>query len=359
MGMVMNIACSDNNNQVQDDPEEIDDPVTDPNAKLVPTVRIASTVSIPDTNDPGLKNPIWLLDNIGRDWVLNLPLNTYVVFKLEGSYSQILFQWMSSANYNYDVTQYGCPSGYEIQVSSNSTNGNDGSWDTVVDESNNLWAARAHHIKNNDIQWVRFRVTSGGSNIDEIDIHDLSNSDGHPIDTWGFIGDSKTADTFWRNKIGAPQFNEKVHELVPERFPSMINFGIGGNNSEHLLARLQQTINNNKGIYFWAVAIGTNDGDAEQFENNLKQIIETLLENGKQPIVARIAYRTDSNNQYVQAFNIIIDRLVEEYELPAGPDLYSYFEQNPEHLRDGLHPTYTDGVRAIQRLWAEVAAKIK
>jgi len=48
---------------------------------------------------------------------------------------------------------------------------------------------------------------------------------------------------------------------------------------------------------------------------------------------------------------------VQEYDLPAGPDLYAYFEQNPSHLRDGLHPTETDGIRAIQRLWAEVAGR--
>jgi len=360
----MNSACKES--YLPDEyPEEItgaEDPGSNlkPNAAIVPAVRVTSIVSISGANDATLTNPSWLLDNRGREWVRRLPINTYVVFQLSGSYSHLLFQWMSSANNNYNEIQYGAPTGYQIQVSSNSTNGSNGNWETVVIVQNNGWAARAHEIRGTNIRWIRFRVTGGGTNIDEFDIHDLSRSrQGDAVDTWAFIGDSNTAGTFWRSRQGAPHFNTQVHSINPARYPSMINFGIGGNNSGDLLARLQQTIDNNQGIYFWAVAIGTNDGDAIQFENNLKQIIETLINNGKQPIIARIAYRTDDafNNENVKTFNRIIDRLVDEYDLPAGPNLYTYFERNPAHLRDGLHPTESDGVRAIQRLWAEVACR--
>ena len=343
-----------------DNPNPQPGPNPNPNAAIVPAIRVASTVSIPGVNDPVLMNPSWLLDNRGREWVRTLPVNTWVVFQLSKPFSRLLFQWMSSANPNHNDTQYGAPAGYQIQISSNSTNGSNGSWETAAIVQNNSWAARAHEIRGTNIRWIRFRVTGGGTNIDEIDIHDLSqSSSGDAVDTWAFIGDSNTAGTYWRNPLGAPHFNELVHAINPARYPSMINFGISGNNSEDMLARLQQTIDNNQGIYFWAVAIGTNDGDAGQFENNLRLIIETLIDNGKQPVVARIAYRTDSsyNNENVKTFNIIIDRLVAAYNLPPGPDLYAYFERNPSHLYDGLHPTERDGVRAIQRLWAEVAGR--
>ena len=342
-------------------PDPDPEPEPEPNRIVVPAVRISSTVTIPDTNDPALSNPSWLLDNKGREWVRLLPENTWVVFQLSKSLSHFLFQWMSSANYNYNETQYGAPRSYQVQVSSNSTDGSNGSWTTAVDVQNNEWAARAHEIEGDNIRWVRFWVTGGGTNIDEIDIHDLSQSKkGDAVDTWAFIGDSNTADTYWRDPQGAPPFNEQVHRINPDRFPSMINFGIGGNNSGHLLARLQQTITNNTGLHFWAICIGSNDGNAEQYEQNLKAIIRMLIDNGKQPIIARIPYRTDSpyNNSIVQSLNVVVDRLTQQYQLPTGPDLYRYFETNPTQLRDGLHPTYTDGVRAIQRLWAETACSL-
>jgi lysophospholipase L1-like esterase len=285
-------------------------------------------------------------------------LNNYVVFQLSKPLSHFLFQWMSSANYNHNETQYGAPAGYQIQVSSNSTDGTNGQWVTAVNVQNNAWAARAHEIKGTDIRWVRFQVTGGGSSIDEIDMHDLSQSKpGDDVDTWAFIGNSITADTYWRDPQGAPPFNERVNTRQTSRYPSMINFGIGGNTSAMLLARLQQTIDNNQGIHFWAIGIGTNDGDATLYEQNLKNIIEMLIRNGKRPIIARIPYRSDSAdlNGVVQSLNVVVDRLTAQYKLPAGPDLYTYFERNPTHLRDGVHPTYTEGVSAIQRLWAEVA----
>ena len=381
--VALNTACRDNAPLVVDDPEEINggdipepepepepnpnpEPEPEPNPNpvgtVVPAVRVASTVSIPDTSDPNLSNPDWLLDNRGRVWVRPLPLNTYIVFQLSQPLSHFLFQWMSSANYNYNETRYGAPGSYQIQVSSNSTDGSNGSWETVVTVQDNVWAARAHEIKGTGIRWVRFQVTSYGPNsdaisIDEVDIHDLSLCRaGDTVDTWGFIGDSNTADTYWRDPQGEPPFNEQVHALQPARFPSMINFGIGGNNSAMLLERLQETIDNNEGIYFWAICIGSNDGNAAQYEQNLESIINILVDNGKQPIVARIPYRTDPEfNNVVRALNEVVDKLTAQYDLPAGPDLYAYFEQNPSHLRDGLHPTYTDGVNAIQKLWAAVA----
>ena len=340
------------------DPDPGKNPNPNPDVTVVPALRVASSVSIPDADEQALRNPSWLLDNRGREWVRPLPANVWVVFQLSKPVTHFLFQWMSSANYNYNETQYGAPGSYQIHVSSNSTDGRNGDWTAVADIQNNVWSARAHEIRGNNIQWVRFRVTGGGTNIDEIDIHDLSQSKtGDAVDTWAFIGDSQTADTYWRDPQGAPPFNEQVFILQPDRFPSMINFGIGGNNSGDLLGRLQQTLDNNKGIHFWAICIGANDGNAAQYEQNLTAIINMLIENGKQPVVARIPYRTDSqyNNSIVQSLNEVVDRLTEQYNLPTGPNLYRYFEQNPAHLRDGLHPTYSDGVRAIQRLWAEVA----
>jgi len=300
-----------------------------------------------------------LSDNRGRVWVRSIPLNTYVTLKLSRPLSHMLFQWMSSANYNYNETQYGAPGSYQIQVSSNSSNGNDGTWVTAVEVSGNSVAARAHEIKAGNIQWLRFRITAGGSAVDEIDIHDLSQCvPGVACDTWAFIGDSITADTFWREYWGNFQtgkpFNEWVGECQPERFPSMMNLGIGGGNSGSLLARLQQTLNDNPSVHFWAVGIGSNDSNATQFEQNLVGILNMLLANGKQPILARIPFSTTLPDSRIQSLNAVVDKLTKTHGLPEGPDLYAFFKQHTSQLRDGLHPAPA-GVESIQQLWAEVA----
>ena len=343
------------------EPEPDPDPGTNPRpGSVVPAPSVPFTVqSIPGFNSADLSR---LSDNRGRVWVRPLPLNTYVTLKLLRPLSHMLFQWMSSANYDYNVTQYGAPSSYQIQISSDSTNGSNGAWTTVANVQGNSVSARAHEIKGQNIQWVRFQVTAGNSAIDEIDIHDLSLCvPGVACDTWAFVGDSITTDTFWREywdnlQVGRP-FNEWVEMCQPERFPSMINFGIGGNNAGHVLARLQQTINDNPGIHFWAVGIGSNDSNLTQFEQNLVGILNVLKTNGKQPILARIPFSTTVPDSRIQSLNAVIDRLTQNYELPEGPDLYAFFKQNTSQLRDGLHPAPA-GVESIQRLWAEVACSL-
>ena len=332
--------------------------------EVAPAARVFAAVQ----DIPGFRPPGWLSDNQGRTWVEDLPLDTYIVFKLPQPLSRLLFQWMSSANYNYSETRYGAPKSYQIQISSDSTDGIDGKWVTAADIQNNLAAARAHEIKGDNIRWVRFCVTGGGTSIDEIDIHDLSLCrEGTYPDTWGFVGDSITADSFWRDAATGKPFNERVNDICPERYPSMINLGIGGDNAKTLHDRLQHTIDLNPGVYFWAVGIGTNGSEnAEQYEFYLRKIIQMLRENGKQPIVARIPYINiddASSDSRIQSYNAVIDRLTAEYRLPSGPDLYTAFREHSgdsgtnSYYRDPYHPN-ADGVEAINRLWAEAACRL-
>jgi hypothetical protein len=332
-----------------------------PGSVIAPAPRVDATIQIPGFGNDDYSR---LSDNRGRAWVRPLPLDADIVFRLPQPLSRLLFQWMSSGNYNHNMIQYGAPTGYRIEVSSNSTNGSDGNWEEVADVSDNRWAARAHLITGERIQWIRFRVTGGGSSIDEFDIHDLSLCQpGIPCDTWGFLGDSITADTFWRGARAGEPFNEMVSATCNQfpRFPSMINFGVGGNNSRHLLAELQQPIDDNTGVHFWAIGIGTNDGEVGAYEQNLRSILNMLRDNGKQPILAYVPYSSVLPDSHIRSLNEVIERLGGEYGLAAGPDLYTHFRSNPSHLRDGIHPTdgfstrAFDGVAAIQRLWAKAA----
>ena len=325
---------------------------------LVPAPRVMATVH----EVRGLGTPTWLQDNAGRTWVNPLPMNTYVVFELPQPISRILFQWMASGNYNHNTIQYGGPSSYDLEYSMDSTNGTDGSWMSAANVSGNQVSSRSHVIQGENIKWIRFRVTGGGSSIDEIDIHDLSAAaSSGAADTWGFIGDSITAFAFWRDAAAGKAFNTIVHETDASRYPSMMNLGIGGQNARHIRDRIKQSIEMNPGIHFWAIGIGTNGNDSSsQFEGYMREIIQIVLDSGKVPILARIPYSLDSGvNAHVQQYNRVIDSLKIEYGLIAGPDLYNAFKENSDsYFRDRLHPNNT-GIEAINRLWAQIALDIQ
>ena len=308
---------------------------------------------------PGMGTLGWLLDNKGRTWVRDLPMNMYVVFKLPRPYTHLLFQWMSSINYNYTDTRLGGPESYQIDISSNSTNGRDGDWISAADVKNNYVAARAHVIESENIRWIRFRVTGGGLAIDEIDIHDLEQCEpGGAWDTWGFIGDSITAFAYWRDAEAGKPFNMRVNEQNPDRYPSMINFGVGGDKAEDVYARLPRTLELNDGIHFWAIGIGSNDVDAVRYEQYLRNILDLLIDNGKEPIIARIPYSSSLSDARIRSLNAVVDRLTVEYGLFAGPDLYNYYRGHLSCLAgDGLHPSY-EGMEAMNELWAKTALAI-
>gem|GEM_PF-964749 len=323
---------------------------------VTPTLRVPVTVQ----NVPTIGTPTWLLDNRGRVGITHIPVNAYVTFRLPQPLSHILFQWMSSGNYDYTTIQFGGPSSYDIQVSSNSTDGSNGNWTTVESIRGNTVAARSHVIKSPNIQWVRFRVGAGNGNVDEIDIHDLSQTqEGVAMDTWGFIGDSITAFAFWRDAAAGKPFNVWVNESIPGRYPSMVNFGVGGQNAQHIVNRLQNTIDMNPGVHFYAIGIGTNGSNSEsQFRSQLIEMINILQRNGKQAIIARIpATRSGSMDSRIQQYNAVIDDLTRIYDLPAGPDLYTAFTNNPTYFRDDLHPSNI-GIEVMNRLWAEAACNL-
>ena len=331
------------------------------NVEVVPAPRVAVTQV---TGSP----PTHLLDNIGRIGG-NLTVGVNVTFSLPDPLTRILFQWMSSSNGSYTTTAYGPPSQYVIEYSTDSTNGTNGIWRVAVNETNNVVAARAHVIQSGSpMRYVRFRITGGtGTHVDEIDIHDLTKGQpGDPFDTWGFIGDSLTAAAYWRDPTAGTAFNKAVNLVDGERYPSMINFGVGSNTAGSIYDRLQRTIDLNPGIHFWAIGVGTNDTSYTDaaYRQNLTRIVEMLISNGKQPIITRIPFTTIGtptgwgSNIRVQALNVIVEEVRAEFGLPVGPDLYTYFQNNPSQLyTDGVHHIAA-GWEGMNKLWADVALTI-
>jgi lysophospholipase L1-like esterase len=295
--------------------------------------------------------------------------SSWIAVKLEIGPSKIFFTW-NSTNYMWSdsiASPANCAEGlplpvdYTILVSSNSTNGNDGDWKTVDSIIGNTVAARGHVIDFYNSFWVKMFVQKGSGKIDEIEIYDISNGND---DTWFFMGTSITATAF-KGPVQIKNFGhyimEYVKEFNPNATPAIIRGGIGCATSAGIAADINKFIHVVGNVKFFAIEIGTNDatgGSTDNlagFTNNLQTIISACKSHGIYPILARIPATNPEktswqiNDGYLKA----IDDLTKKNNLIPGPDLYSWFLNHPEELKDdGIHPSKQGGA-SIQRLWAE------
>lgn len=314
----------------------------------------------------------------------------WVAIHLGSGPTRVLMEWNAGGNYNYadpitptstPSTDYGSPLAYAIYTSSNSTTGADGMWTLVASVTNNTYRTRSHSFDFTGMSWVKMSVTAiptfssaNGLALDEIEVYDTSVSYSRgriPEDTWFFMGDSITA--FWANRAtGAgtppaytndpashmPDFAQWINSYNTNYFPSMINGGIGGELSANGLARLQTNLTANPDYYYWALSYGSNDSagnnnNTTSFKNNMQAMISLLLANGRMPVIPHIPYASDGSHNYVTNFNVVIDALVASNHILAGPDLYTFFKNNPGQLQaDGLHPNDA-GMRSDNLLWAQ------
>jgi lysophospholipase L1-like esterase len=283
--------------------------------------------------------------------------------------SRVLLEWSSGANYSY-TDAANIPRQYRIEVSST---GEEGSWEEQVNVSDNSVRTRTHVLELQEgIAWVRMHLPSGTIQLDEIDIHDLSNAGNH-FDSWFFLGDSNGAHAFDRSTAHG-SFAEMVHAQGRGFFPAMVNGGVGGNKTSDALDRLESALNEHPAIQFWAVSLGTNNvgginsQEFARFRREMLEIIRLIQEvHGRVAFIANIPFigtagatcQPGPYRQGIHEYNRIIKELIEETNALPGPDLYAYFERNCEQLAviDGLHFT-AEGHRAVNALWAHAVAPI-
>ncbi|WP_437956311.1 GDSL-type esterase/lipase family protein [Sorangium sp. So ce119] len=303
-------------------------------------------------------------------WIAGKPTAAapaWVAIQVGTGYERLLLSWTASYNYNYTDVQYGAPGAYRVETSSDSTNGQDGTWKSVAEVTDNPVRTRAHSFDFGGQSWVRFVVTAApattadaGVQLDEIDVHDISNG---AEDTWFFLGDSITAFAYDRDTPATqPSFAENIHAAHEANYPAMINGGIGGeltkatDDRPSALDRLDDVLEMNPDFHFFAIGYGTNDSwdqtDPSTFRSNLQELIDRIQEAGRVPVLARIPFSPDGHHDTLDVFNQAIDELTQENGLVPGPDLYAYFEDHPEQLDDQVHPGPAGRV-AMNKLWAE------
>lgn len=275
--------------------------------------------------------------------------------------TRLLLSWTSSGNHDYWDRFYGAPVDYRIEVSADSTDGRDGTWRTVVDVKENPAHGRAHSFSFAAMRWVRFVVTrlpsevnQWGLYLDEIDLHDLSYGGN---DVWAFLGDSITAETADRSTPHRPSFQDQIAARHPGYRPATINVGLCRFKTPEVLQRLDELLALNPDAHVWAILIGSNDGTPEMLRDALRPIVERLKTAGKIPIVARIPFQTKYGPDYAATKNAALDEVVRAAGLGPGPDLYTWFKEHPERLRDGLHPDNAGAIE-LNRLWAEDVAPL-
>jgi len=253
------------------------------------------------------------------------------------------------------------PRSYVVEVSADSTDGEDGHFTKVVSVDDNAVRTREHAFDFSGKKWVRFSVTGAPETsatvaLDELALYDLSASGpDDATDTWFFLGDSITQGAFTRNH-GDYDFDAIVTAGAPDFTPAYLNGGIGGELAKGGLARLDQAIELNPDITHFVIGYGTNDSWGDQsaaavgFEDTMNELVSRLRGAGKVPILARIPYASKSHST-LPAFNDIIDRITAEQGLPCGADLYGWFLLHPDQLGDdGVHPN-TQGYARMNEQW--------
>ncbi|MFK7800372.1 MAG: PA14 domain-containing protein [Anaerolineae bacterium] len=285
------------------------------------------------------------------------------------------------------------PEDYKIQVSADSTNGQDGSWVTVESIKDNNRATRLHRVTvpNGGYSWLRMMVTNGSWNkssesgndfqIREVRVYQPVGSANQP-DSFTLYGDSLTANAF--DAINASGWAEAAKALRASNSDIIFSaLGLSGQNSVGLTDssddsdifdafNLDQMQTNSR---FWGISVGTNDSNdkaaglqlpnsnVSQYDERLDSLIQTMISNGQIPIIARIPDTVESRGGYgdLAAKKKLlgdIDTIAAAYGLIPGPDLYTSFRRNIDTAgaswigSDGTHHTAL-GEAELITLWAE------
>ena len=304
----------------------------------------------------------------GTTW--NAGNNSWLAINVGTGHSQIMVNWDvpyvnwfdSTTGAAANLKTCGGPSDvgpvdYTFQTSSNSTTGSDGIWTTVATVTGNKVTSRAQTIPFTGASWVKMNITKGGGVLDEFEVFDMSNNG---TDVWFFPGTSISEMTY-KSEIPAQNFADLVHASHPAFNPVMIRGGIGCILSVYVSTFISYYLDMTRGAKYWAIEMGTNDAynngtsGLATFTRNMQLIIDSCKAAGVQPIIARLIATnpTEAGWQVNIAYETTIDSLTKVNKLIAGPDLYTYFLNNPsEHNSDGIHPNAT-GAASVQRLWAQ------
>ena len=282
----------------------------------------------------------------------------------ESQREKVIAVWYNTSSYDaigsYQSRQNE-PSDYTIEV--NAADGGEyptENWVVVDTVSDNTLSSRQHLVDMKGYNWIRMNISKGngqeGGGVQvNFDIHNVTDG---VSDSWILFGDSITAISM--NNCYGTGYATFVNQLDSRYFPIQENGGIGGITSTDGRNNIDRWLSTSPAKYV-SIAYGTNDAwgnqtGAEKYYENTKYMIDAIIAAGKIPVLPKIPYATEAGvADYLADYEAEIDRLYEEYgdKLVKGPDLETFFKENPTYLGgDGVHPSDT-GTEALRKYWAE------
>ena len=233
---------------------------------------------------------------------------------------------------------------------------------------------------------------------DSVGIGDFYAAFGDSI-TFG-VGDDIVADDIsldQRNSGGGytPILNDLL--TASKGYPhTVVNAGVGGEDSSEGLARVQNVIDAHPEAIYFLILFGTNDSDGTMpvpsglvddfldpgdpgygdllepgdsgydgsFLDNMQQIVDVLVANGKTPFLAKVPIalgpcstctpfadpEAATRNRFIRNYNTVIAALISDNGLGVAPDFYDYFSTNQDQFSDNLHFTGA-GYQSMAALW--------
>jgi cell division septation protein DedD len=303
---------------------------------------------------------------------------------------KVLLAWYNDVTGPYwqdaGGTFYSQPRDYTIEAAAGPSGAPPASgWVTLTAVAGNTYSGRAHSLNLGDFTWVRLRVTAtrGGTGNDDVaiqlDVHDASAQ----VDNWLFLGDSLTLEGLRHANItGMAWTGGNLAQLVGEatqgaRFPATVNGGVGGTTMAWAAQHIESLLAPFPGRYV-AVSYGTNDAntggplsDAQvaAYYQSLLVVVDAIQARGLVAVVPSTLWGCASNgwlgtNARLLNAHVAAHLWTDRPGVLRGPDLWSYFQQHPDLLRDCLHPTYVadagqlNGYEQYQRLWAGTVASV-
>lgn len=269
-----------------------------------------------------------------------------------GAYNHIL---ISTNGYNI-------PKDYTIQANAGAGGGSvpSSGWVTLVTVTGNTYHSRQHAVNLTGYNWVRMSVTASDGSVSNFDVAlnmDVHDTSAGAIDDWIFLGDSITQQAFIHTSAYGNTFSQQINAFNSTYFPIYESGGLGGFTAADGVTNINTWLPLFPGK-FVTLNYGTNDANGlisgTTFYNNMKTLVQAVINAGKIPIVPKIPWGCTANiTSDVTILNAQIDQLYIDFPtLIKGPDLYSFFNVHQSDIsNDCIHPTDPAGYTDYLTLW--------
>jgi lysophospholipase L1-like esterase len=331
-------------------------PSISPKPSTSPTISPPSSPSVGPSQSPGSTGPRrykkpGVLKKINGVLPTTTSFNTLPtnlsIPLLPHTETQLLVCWNSNG-YQFLNNNY-APKNYDIEYSSDSSNGIDGTWAIAKKSVDNPIRSRFDVIQAPaNSKYLRLKLLSKWNLAPQLkDLGVYVSSVNNSWDSLLVMGDSITAQSFDPSK-----------PTVYNPGSLIFSGGTGGDTAEMGLAKLKTAMPLIPVGSYIGIAYGTNDATrgvpVTVFKAKLQEMITLVLNNGSYPILARVPWNLNGGlPNYLKA----IDDLVAENKLVAGPDLYTYILNNKTALKPDKVHLMPSGETAFQRLWGEAIKK--